>query len=112
MITLYTLVIKMATKKIEEKTKRNFALRKGGAEDHVYTGWTPRDAALKAATVFGGTPNNPRKVELREKGTTRVHVFSAWKEKVDAPENRPTWMPEKIWRSNVKKEGVYHIKEK
>ena len=43
-------------------------------------------------------------IRLRERGTKKVHVFKGWKEIVNAPENRPAWMPEKIWKPFVKKE--------
>ncbi|MFI5383524.1 MAG: non-histone chromosomal MC1 family protein, partial [Methanosarcina thermophila] len=43
---------------------------------------------------------------LRERGTKKVHVFKAWKEIVDAPKNRPAWMPEKISKPFVKKERI------
>jgi hypothetical protein len=33
-------------------------------------------------------------------------VFKAWKEYVDAPEDRPEWMAEKIWKPFVKKEKI------
>jgi len=43
-------------------------------------------------------------IRLRERGTKKVHVFKGWREHVNAPDNRPTWMPEKIWKPFVKKE--------
>jgi hypothetical protein len=35
-----------------------------------------------------------------------VHVFKGWKKIVKAPENRPSWMPEKISKPFVKKEKI------
>ena len=32
-----------------------------------------------------------------------------WREHVNSPENRPAWMPEKIWKPFVKKEKIETI---
>jgi hypothetical protein len=45
-------------------------------------------------------------IRLRERGTKKVHVFKGWKETVNAPENRPSRMPEKISKPFVKKEKI------
>jgi hypothetical protein len=36
----------------------------------------------------------------------KVHVFKGWKENGKAPENRPSWMPEKIYKPFVTKEKI------
>ncbi|NLI62941.1 MAG: chromosomal protein MC1 [Methanosarcinaceae archaeon] len=89
----------------EKPATRNFVLRnsKTGEETGVFTGKQPRQAALKAANRGKGTKKKPEIIELRERGTKKVHVFEAWKEKVNAPKNRPDWMPEKINKPFVKK---------
>lgn len=76
---------------------------KNGKESGSYTGGTPRQAALKAANRSSGTKKKPVKLELRETGTDKIHIFKGWKEKVDAPDNKPSWMPDKINKANVKK---------
>ena len=43
---------------------------------------------------------------LREHRTKKVHFFKGWKEIVKAPENQPSWMPEKISKPFVKKEKI------
>lgn len=87
--------------------KRNFVLRKeDGSEHGVFEGTQPRQAALKAANRGNGTKKKPETIRLRERGTKKVHVFKAWREQVKAPEKRPEWMPEKIWKPNVKKEKI------
>jgi len=48
-------------------------------------------------------------IRLRERGTKKVHVFKGWREQVNAPENRPSWMPEKIFKPFVKKEKIETI---
>jgi hypothetical protein len=48
-------------------------------------------------------------IRLRERGTKKVHVFKGWREQVKAPENRPSWMPEEIWKPFVKKEKIETI---
>jgi hypothetical protein len=59
-----------------------------GNEHGVFTGKQPRQAALKAAN----------------KG-----IFKGWKEIIDAPKNKPSWMPDKINKPFVKKEKVETI---
>ena len=95
----------------ETETKlRNFVLRnEDGSEHGVFTGTAPRQAALKAANKGKGTKKNPEIIQLRERNTKKVHIFKGWKEIVKAPENRPSWMPEKISKPFVKKERIETI---
>ena len=89
---------------------RNFVLRnEDGSESGVFTGKQPRQAALKAANRGKGTKKNPEIIRLRERGTKKVHVFKGWREQVKAPENKPSWMPEMIWKPFVKKEKIETI---
>lgn len=89
---------------------RNFVLRDEDGNEHgVFTGKQPRQAALKAANRGKGTKKKPETIRLRERGTKKVHVFKAWREHIKAPENKPDWMPEKIWKPNVKKEKIETI---
>ncbi len=89
---------------------RNFVLRDVEGNEHgVFTGKQPRHAALKAANRGVGTKSKPDIIRLRERGTKKVHVFKAWKQVVKAPENRPSWMPEKISKPFVKKEKIETI---
>ena len=89
---------------------RNFVLRgKDGSEQGIFTGKQPRQAALKAANRGKGTKSKPEIIRLRERGTKKVHVFKAWKQIVEAPKNKPSWMPEKISKPFVKKEKIETI---
>jgi hypothetical protein len=89
---------------------RNFVLRdEEGNEYGVFTGKQPRQAALKAANRGEGTKSKPEIIRLRERGTKKVHIFKAWKELVEAPKNRPDWMPEKISKPFVKKDKIERI---
>lgn len=83
---------------------RNFVLRiESGEERGVFTGKQPRQAALKVANRCTGTKEKPELIKLRERGTKKVHIFYAWKEIIEAPENKPKWMPNKINKPFVKK---------
>ncbi len=89
-----------------EKT-RNFVLRdENGSEHGVFSGKQPRQAALKVANRIGTAKDKPARIMLRERGTKKVHVFEGWREQVNAPKNKPDWMPDKIWKPNVKKIGI------
>jgi hypothetical protein len=84
-----------------EKEMRNFALRDlEGNEIGVFTGKSPRQAALKAANR-GHTD-----IRLRERGTKKVHKFTGERIQIDKPKGAPARMGDKIWKPKVKKEGV------
>ncbi|OPX75041.1 MAG: Chromosomal protein MC1c [Methanosaeta sp. PtaB.Bin018] len=86
--------------------KRNFALRGiDGKEMSVFTGRSPRQAALKAAN------RGHTEIRLREHGTKKVHIFKGERVKVKKPKNAPDWMPKNIWKPNVKKIGVETLKD-
>ncbi|MEM2873856.1 MAG: non-histone chromosomal MC1 family protein [Candidatus Nanoarchaeia archaeon] len=84
-----------------------YVLMQGGKDtNHVFTGSSPRRAALKAAT------RGFVDIKLRERGTDRLHIFKGGRKRVTAPENRPAWLPSQIWRPNVKKIKLEHLKAK
>jgi hypothetical protein len=82
---------------------RYFALRVKGKEVAVFTGKAPRHAALKAAT------RGYVDIELRERGTNKVHVFKGFREKVPAPAGIP-WSTKEVWKPGVKKVKMYKLK--
>ncbi len=71
-----------------------------GDTDTLFHSRQPRGAALKAASR-GHTD-----IRLRERGTNKIHIFCGWREEVAAPKNGPSWLGDKVWKSNVKKQGV------
>jgi len=90
----------------KQKETRNFALRdESGNEIAVFTGRSPRQAALKAANR-GYTD-----IQLRERGTKKVHIFEGKRVQVDKPKSAPAWMPDKIWKPQVKKTGTEKLME-
>lgn len=96
--------------------KRNFALRDAtDGETSVFSGRTPRQAALKAARRLepaDGEANASREdLRLREKGTHKVHIYEGWAWREDAPEDKPDWMPSTITEANVSKQGIDHLEE-
>jgi hypothetical protein len=101
---------------VREDGKRNFALREeDGSEDSVFSGNTPRQAALKAARRLEPASSeeaaDPVDLELREKGTDKVHIYEGWAWEETAPDNSPDWMPDEITEANVSKEGINHLDE-
>jgi hypothetical protein len=87
-----------------EKEMRNFALRdKDGNEIGVFTGKQPRQAALKAAN------RGHKDIQLRERGTKKVHIFTGERKQVKKPKSAPVWMPDKIWKPVVKKVGIEYL---
>lgn len=91
---------------------RNFVLRDQKGNEHgVFTGKQPRQAALKVANREKATKSKPTTIRLRERGTKKVHVFKGWKETVDAPKNKPAWMPDKISKPHVKKVGIEKLEK-
>lgn len=96
--------------------KRNFALRgNDGDESSVFSGGTPRQAALKAARRLEPADSeddvDEQELRLREKGTRKVHIYEGWAWVEEAPDDKPDWMPGDITKGNVSKEGVEHLDE-
>ncbi len=86
-----------------KKNKKYFVLMEGGADtSQVFASAQPRGAALKAASR--GKTN----IRLRERGTKRVHVFTGERKQVPKPANGPDWLPDMVWKANVKKQGIEH----
>ena len=100
----------------DDDDKRNFALREsGGDETSVFSGRTPRQAALKAARRLDPASSesaaNKTELRLREKGTKKVHIYDGWAWEQEAPDDSPDWMPEEITEANVSKKGIKHLDE-
>jgi hypothetical protein len=96
--------------------KRNFTLREEtGEETSVFSGNTPRQAALKAARQFDPAESEEQasrnQFHLREKGTKKLHIYEGWAWRSEAPADKPDWMPETVTEANVSKEGVEHLDE-
>ncbi|WP_254536774.1 non-histone chromosomal MC1 family protein [Halomarina litorea] len=96
--------------------KRNFALREAsGTESSVFSGRTPRQAALKAARRLDPADSEDAaqrtELRLREKGTKKVHHYEGWAWVEEAPDDKPDWMPGRITKANVSKQGIEHLEE-
>jgi len=91
---------------MSSEVKNYVRINPDGSESGVYAGRAPRQAALKAANDGKGTKDKPEMIKLRERGTKKVHIFKGYKQIVDAPENRPAWMPEQINKPFVAKVGT------
>ena len=102
---------------VREDGKRNFALRESGDETSVFSGNTPRQAALKAARRLeaesseSSARSNADELRLREKGTDKVHIYDGWAWEEEAPSDKPDWMPAEITEANVSKQGIEHLDE-
>ena len=99
-----------------DNDKRNFALREtNGDESSVFSGGTPRQAALKAARRLDPASSesdaDTEELRLREKGTHKVHIYEGWAWEEEAPDDKPDWMPGEITKGNVEKQGVEHLDE-
>jgi hypothetical protein len=99
-----------------DNDQRNFTLREEtGEETSVFSGKTPRQAALKAARRFDPAESEAQasreELRLREKGTEKLHLYEGWAWREQAPEDKPDWMPETITEANVSKEGIEHLDE-
>lgn len=95
--------------------KRNFALREeDGSESSVFSGRTPRQAALKAARRLPTAPSKEEvdgsaTLRLREKGTKKVHVYEGWAWIEQADENSPEWLSGTYTEANVSKQSIEHL---
>ena len=93
-------------------TKKYYVLRKGNKDtEHVFSGNSPRQAALKAATRGFTT------IELRERGRRLkdgrypIHVFKGSVKTVTAPADRPDWLPAKVRKPSVRKQKMNYLKK-
>jgi hypothetical protein len=92
------------------KTKKYYEMKVGNNK-HVFTGKSPRQAALKAA-ARGFTEIKLRERGRRNKdGTYSVHKFRGSVKVINAPANRPEWLPEKVKKPSVSKAGVDRVKK-
>ncbi|MEA3255025.1 MAG: non-histone chromosomal MC1 family protein [Candidatus Altiarchaeota archaeon] len=100
----------MAKSKKKKAGVKYYELKKGKTK-HVFTGRTPRQAALKAAT------RGFSDIKLRERGrrnkdkTYSIHVFKGSTKMVSSPADRPSWLPAKVKKPTVKKIGVDRVKK-
>ena len=93
------------------KAARKYYILRKGNKVAIFTGRSPRQAALKAAT------RGVTDIRLRERGkrnkdrTYSIHIFRGNREKVTVEsENRPEWLPSKVWKPRVEKVRVERIK--
>lgn len=77
----------------------------------IFTGHSPRQAALKAATR-GHTDIRLRERNRRNRDRTyTIHVFKGSRKKVRLPEaSRVDWLPTEVWKPVVRKVGVERIR--
>jgi len=88
------------------KDVKYFVLQDGGRDtEHIFSGKQPRPAAMKAATALCAVGEGKR-IKLRERGTKKVHVFDVSVAMVDAPANRPAWLPARVKKAKVSKVGI------
>lgn len=99
---------------VREDGKRNFALRESdGTEESVFSGDTPRQAAMKAARRLDPASSEEEAdrttVTLRERGTDKLHRYEAWAWEEEAPEDGPDWLGDTVTEANVSKSGIEHL---
>ena len=94
-----------------KRTIRKYYILKKGKNISIYTGRSPRQAALKAAT------RGITDIKLRERGrrnrdrTYSVHIFKGGRQKVNvASSDRPDWLPHKVWKPRVSKVRVDRVR--
>ena len=97
----------MAKKK--KATKKYYVMKKG-KKISIFTGRSPRQAALKAATR-GYTDIVLRERGRRNKdGTYSLHYFKGSRKKVSVSSS-VDWLPSSVWKPSVKKLKVERVKK-
>ncbi|MFQ5647659.1 MAG: non-histone chromosomal MC1 family protein [Candidatus Aenigmatarchaeota archaeon] len=92
------------------KAAKKYYVLKRGRKVSIFTGRSPRQAALKAAT------RGISDIRLRERGrrnkdrTYSIHVFKGSVKTIAAPANRPDWLPSRVKKPVVRKVGVERVK--
>ena len=94
-----------------KRVARKYYILKQGRNVSIYTGRSPRQAALKAAT------RGVAEIRLRERGrrnrdgTYSLHIFKGSRQKVTvASESRPSWLPAQVWKPRVAKVRVERMR--
>ncbi len=93
----------------KKSAKKYYSLKKGSREAGVFTGRSPRQAALKAAARGEGDIVLRERGRRNKDGTHTLHKFKGSRKKVASPENRPDWLPAQVWKAFVKKTGVLRV---
>lgn len=97
-----------------ENDLRDFVLRDtDGSESSVFSGQSPREAALKAARRLNPGENEDdadhTELRFRERGTDDVYVYDCWAWEEPAGEDDPDWVGDSVTESNVSKQGVEQV---
>ena len=101
----------MARRKKARRAAKKYYILKKGRRTAIFTGRSPRQAALKAATR-GFTD-----IRLRERGrrnkdrTYSIHVFKGSVKTISAPADRPSWLPARVKKPVVRKVGVERVRK-
>jgi len=98
-------------KRARRAAAKKYYILKKGRKTAIFTGRSPRQAALKAATR-GFTD-----IRLRERGrrnkdrTYSIHVFKGSVKTISAPADRPSWLPARVKKPVVRKVGVERVRK-
>ncbi|MBI4021276.1 MAG: chromosomal protein MC1 [Candidatus Aenigmarchaeota archaeon] len=91
---------------------RKYYIMRQGREVSIYTGRSPRQAALKAATRGVGDIRLRERGRRNRDGTYSVHIFKGKRQKVTvSTENRPEWLPSSVWKPVVAKVRVERVRK-
>ena len=90
--------------------KKYYEMKVGGKK-HVFTGKSPRQAALKAAARGFGDITLRERGRRNKDGTYTLHNFKGSVNVIDAPANRPSWLPAKVKKPIVRKSGIDRVKK-
>ncbi len=94
--------------KRKKKAAKKYYIYKKGKKTAIFTGRSPRQAALKAAT------RKIKDIRLRERGrrnkdgTYSIHVFKGDRKKVKV-DAEVDWLPSTVWKPKVKKVKVERV---
>ncbi|RLJ08235.1 MAG: chromosomal protein MC1 [Candidatus Aenigmatarchaeota archaeon] len=95
-------------KRRKAKAKKYYVM-KVGKKVAIFTGRSPRQAALKAAT------RGYKDIRLRERGrrnkdgTYTIHIFKGSVKLVPKPASAPDWLPAKVKKPVVRKVGIERV---
>ncbi|HLD81283.1 MAG TPA: non-histone chromosomal MC1 family protein [archaeon] len=101
---------------------KTYELVGGKNNGAVFTGRSPRQAALKAASrgeasitlrergAYRSETVRDKKGKKKSQRLARTHKFKGGRKKVRKPEGAPEWLPEQVWQPWVKKSGVEWVK--
>ena len=93
-----------------KKSAKKYYVMKKGRSISIFTGRSPRQAALKAATRGVADISLRERGRRNKDGTYSIHYFKGSRKKVSVSSS-VSWLPSSVWKPVVRKTKVERVKK-